>query len=142
MRQLRTPAPTTTYSSVGSDDQQCSRQNHLGFPSVIVSHGNQPDPIFWYGNHLALTRWETTWDAFTALPSRKSAEPMHRDERQALLEEAEQNGFVTGLSGIRITSTGKPFRIDDVILWNISDEQGTYIGQAATYQQWSWMSKR
>ncbi len=49
-------------------------------PFVVVSHGIQEDPVFNYANNIALELFEMTWDEFTALPSRLSAEPVKRSE--------------------------------------------------------------
>ena len=47
-------------------------------PFAVLAHGTQPDPIFFYGNATALRLWEMSFEAFTRLPSRMSAEPMLR----------------------------------------------------------------
>ena len=54
-------------------------------PRVIVSHGIEDDPIFNYGNKSALCLWEMTWDELVQTPSRKTAEPINRAEREKLL---------------------------------------------------------
>ncbi|MFN6558187.1 MAG: MEKHLA domain-containing protein [Nostoc sp. ChiSLP01] len=103
-------------------------------PFVLVSHGTEPDPIFNYGNRKALELWELSWEEFTTMPSRKSAEEVVQQERDRLLSEAATKGF-SHFSGVRITSTGKRFEIQDGILWNLLDEQNQYCGQAAVYSQ-------
>ncbi|MDH2916412.1 MAG: MEKHLA domain-containing protein, partial [Gallionella sp.] len=45
-------------------------------PRAIVAHGTEADPIFFYGNRLALQWFEMSADEFARLPSRLSAEPM------------------------------------------------------------------
>jgi hypothetical protein len=37
---------------------------------------------------------------------------------------------------VRISRTGKLYKIADVTLWNVLNEQGDYCGQAATFSQW------
>ena len=54
---------------------------------VVVSHGTQEDPVLCYGNNLALQLWEMDLSVFTATPSRLTAEPINRAERQRLLNE-------------------------------------------------------
>jgi len=63
-------------------------------PRVIVAHGIEADPIFFFGNRAALDQFEMTVEQFTAMPSRRSAEPMLRGERQTLLEQVARNGFL------------------------------------------------
>lgn len=106
-------------------------------PFVVVSHNTAADPIFNYGNQVALDLFELTWAEFTALPSRKSAEPPNREERSHLLHAVTTQGYAQGYQGIRISKTGKRFRIEDVTVWNLLDATGTYHGQAAIYSKWT-----
>ncbi len=106
---------------------------------VVVSHGTEPDPIFNYGNHQALTLWEMDWKTFTQTPSRKSAEFMSQAERSRLLAQAKIQGYISDYRGIRISSTGKRFWIDDVILWTVLDELNQPCGQAATFSSWTFV---
>jgi MEKHLA domain len=108
-------------------------------PFVLVSHGNEPDPILNYGNRKALAQWELTWEEFTQTPSRKTAQEIIQEERDRLLSEAATKGFCY-YSGVRITSTGKRFHIQDGILWNLLDEQHQYCGQAAMYTKSTFIS--
>ncbi|MEM1310904.1 MAG: MEKHLA domain-containing protein [Cyanobacteria bacterium P01_D01_bin.71] len=108
-------------------------------PYAIVSHGTQADPIFNYANRCALTLWEMDWDSFTQLPSRLSAEPMHRQERTRMLSQLETQGFIDNYQGIRISSQGRRFYIKQAIIWNVIDDTGHFIGQAATFQDWSFL---
>ncbi|SFI68712.1 MEKHLA domain-containing protein [Planctomicrobium piriforme] len=105
-------------------------------PFVIVSHGTQPDPVLNYGNQTALMLWEMDLPTLTSTPSRYTAEPLHRDERARLLERTTRDGYVDDYSGIRISSTGKRFRIAQAIVWNLVDDAGEYRGQAATFSSW------
>jgi hypothetical protein len=99
-------------------------------PFVLVSHGTEADPIFNYGNRKALELWEFSWEEFTKMPSRQSAEEIVQEERDRLLAEAATKGF-SNFSGVRITSTGKRFQIQDGILCNLLNEQNLHCGQAA-----------
>ena len=108
-------------------------------PFALVSHGTELDPIFNYGNKTALNVFELSWGEFTALPSRQSAEPMNRDERAKLLEAVTQHGFINDYRGIRISSNGKRFWIENAIVWNLIDENGLYRGQAAVFHQWTYL---
>lgn len=105
-------------------------------PFVVVSHGTQPDPILNYANQTALTLWELDIPTLLATPSRKTAEPLHRDERARLLERTSQRGFVDDYQGIRVSSCGRRFRIDRATVWNLVDKQGHPAGQAATFADW------
>lgn len=102
-------------------------------PFPLVSHGPEADPIFRYANTAALDLWEMDWDRFTRLPSRQSAEaePDIQGDRSRLLAAALAKGWVGDYSGIRISATGRRFRITDTILWNVTDAQGQRHGQAA-----------
>jgi MEKHLA domain len=108
-------------------------------PFVLVSHGTESDPIFNYGNRKALELWELSWEEFTRMPSRKSAEEVVQEERDRLLSEAATKGFINNYSGIRTSSTGKRFYIEDTILWNILDQQNQHCGQAAFFSNWKFI---
>jgi hypothetical protein len=103
---------------------------------VVLSHGTQTDPIFNYGNATAQTLFEMDWATLTALPSRYSAEALHRDERQRLLNEVASQGYSDNYRGIRISATGKRFYIDSARIWMLLDAKGTHVGQAATFAEW------
>jgi len=103
-------------------------------PFVVVSHGTEADPILNYGNEAALRLWETDWDSLTAMPSRQTAEPMQRDERARLLARAAERGFIEYYEGVRISATGRRFRIRGAIIWTLTDEGGAPAGQAATFR--------
>jgi hypothetical protein len=105
-------------------------------PFVVVSHGIEADPILNYGNRTALGLWEMDWTALTQTPSRQTAEPVHRDERAQLLLRTTRDGYVDDYRGIRISSTGQRFQIEQAIVWNLVGPSGEYLGQAATFATW------
>lgn len=102
-------------------------------PLAIVAHGTEDDPLFFFGNRAALTRFETTVDQFVGMPSRRSAEAPLREERQALLGRVARDGFIDDYAGIRISVRGTRFSIRDAIVWNLIDPQGAIHGQAAAF---------
>ncbi|XGW00323.1 MAG: MEKHLA domain-containing protein [Leptolyngbya sp. BL-A-14] len=105
-------------------------------PFIVVSHGTQTDPILNYGNRQALALWEMDWAQFIQTPSRLTAEPIEREERDRLLAQAQAQGYISDYKGIRISSTGRRFWIQDVIIWDVLDEQNQRCGQAATFDRW------
>ena len=106
-------------------------------PFVVVSHGTEADPILNYGNAAALALWEMDLATFVQTPSRLTAEPAHRDERARLLERTRRDGYVDDYQGIRIARSGRRFRIEQAIVWNLVDEAGNHLGQAATFDRWT-----
>ena len=106
-------------------------------PCAILSHGTQTDPVLNYGNAFTLNLWEYNWEELTATPSRLTAEPMERTERQRFLEQVTTNGFVSDYRGVRISKSGKRFWIEQATVWNLVDEHGEKVGQAATFEQWT-----
>ncbi|MCC6141638.1 MAG: MEKHLA domain-containing protein [Nitrospira sp.] len=119
----------------GSSEDQA--QALFAAPFVVVSHGAESDPILNYGNQTALDLWELPWAQLTRTPSRLTAEPMNRDERARMLAVAEAQGYFAGYRGIRISSTGKRFLVEDATVWNVVDGQGIRVGQAATFARWT-----
>ncbi|MDJ0595609.1 MAG: MEKHLA domain-containing protein [Pleurocapsa sp. MO_226.B13] len=108
-------------------------------PFVVVSHGTEADPIFNYGNQTALQLWSISWAKFIQTPSRLSAEPVNRTTRAIMLEEVATKGYIDNYQGVRISTTGKKFAIQQAVIWNLTDETGQKCGQAATFSDWKWL---
>jgi len=106
-------------------------------PFVVLVHNTDPDPRFTYANIAAQTRFEYTWDEFTKLPSRLSAEAPDRKERQLLLDAVERQGYVADYRGLRVTKSGKHFWMENGIVWQLLDERGRSRGQAAAFSNWT-----
>jgi len=105
-------------------------------PFVVVAHGTEEDPILNFANQTALELWETDLETLLSMPSRKTAEPVHRDERARMLETTRQQGYIDDYRGVRISAAGKRFRIERAIVWNLVDATGRNAGQAATFSEW------
>lgn len=108
-------------------------------PFVLLSHGLGPDPIFNFGNRAALELFEIEWQYLTKMPSRLSAESMNRVEREHLLSTVARQGFIDNYSGVRISAKGRRFMINQAIVWNMSDADGRYSGQAAMFSKWDFL---
>lgn len=108
-------------------------------PFVTASHGTEADPVFNYANRAALTLFETTWADFTSMPSRLSAQPVAREERAQLLARVNQHGFIDDYSGIRISTSGRRFRIRRATVWNVVDARGAPGGQAVVIRDWEYL---
>lgn len=106
-------------------------------PFAIVAHGTEADPIFFFGNRIALTLFEMDFSQFIRLPSRLSAEPLLREERADLLERVTRTGIIEDYSGVRVSASGKRFRITNACVWNLADTAGQAVGQAAAFSEWS-----
>jgi hypothetical protein len=108
-------------------------------PLVVVSHGTEADPILNYGNQTALDLWEMTWEQLVKTPSRLTAEPVNRAEREWMLEQARTRGYIDTYRGVRISRTGRRFLVENALIWNVLDSSGQQVGQAATFSQWTWL---
>lgn len=108
-------------------------------PFVVVSHGLQADPLITYANKAAQELWEGDRKALLSMPSRMTAEPMHRDERTLLLARTKEQGFADNYQGIRISLKSRRFRIEEATLWNLVDSKGKSAGQAATFSKWDYL---
>jgi hypothetical protein len=105
-------------------------------PVVVVAHGTEPDPIFFYANRAALELFEFPADEFIRLPSRLSADRAARDERARMLAEVTAKGFVDDYAGVRTARSGWGIRIERATVWNLIDPKGSNSGQAATFDRW------
>jgi len=106
-------------------------------PFAVLAHDTEPDPRFVYANKAAQACFEYSWDELTGLPSRLSAEAPERTERQRLLDAVARNGFMSGYRGLRIAKSGRRFRLEDGIVWQLTDADGRRRGQAAMFSRWS-----
>src|SRR6185312_6022247 len=114
-------------------------KNLFTAPFVMVSHGTEADPVLNYGNAAALTLWGMTWEELTRTPSRLTAEAPLREERARLLAAVTERGFIDDYSGVRISKTGRRFRISQATVWNLVTERGEPCGQAAMFDQWEFV---
>ncbi len=126
---------TELISRNGTSLQQAERL--FTSPFVVVSHGLENDPILNYGNQAALDLWEMEWDQLTNTPSRLTAEPDNREERARMLERAKTHGYITDYRGIRISGSGRRFLVERATVWNVQDQDGSRLGQAATFSEWT-----
>jgi len=108
-------------------------------PFVVVSHGMEADPVLNYGNESALALWEMSWEELTRTPSRLTAEAPNREERARLLAAVTQRGFIDDYSGVRISKTGRRFKISRATVWNLISENGQPSGQAAMFDHWEFI---
>ncbi|RFC36749.1 MAG: MEKHLA domain-containing protein [Candidatus Nitrotoga sp. SPKER] len=108
-------------------------------PFAVLSHGIGIDPIFNYGNQRALDIFEMSWEEFTVLPSRLSAEKVNQKERVKLLDAVSRHGYINNYSGIRISKSGRRFMIRDATVWNLMAPDGQFYGQAALIRDWEYL---
>jgi PAS domain-containing protein len=106
-----------------------------------VAHGTEPDPVFHYGNRAALQLWEMPLEEFLGMPSRLTAEPVHREERERILATTRRQGYVDDYRGIRISRNGNRFWIEKAWLWMVDDQDGNVLGQAAAFRTWKRLSE-
>ncbi|MCG3778725.1 MAG: hypothetical protein JW388_1450 [Nitrospira sp.] len=109
-------------------------------PFVVVSHGVDEDPLLNYGNQMALDLWGLSRDQFMSTPSRLTTEPINQAEREWMLEQAKVHGYLDTYRGVRITSTGRRFLVDNARIWNVMNTQEQRVGQAASFSQWTWLT--
>ena len=119
-------------------DEEFARQLFYA-PFALVSHDTASDPVFNYANLKALELFELSWEDFTCLPSRLSAESVNQAERERLLAEVTEKGYIDHYRGVRISSTGKRFLIKNAVVWNLIDKNQGIKGQAAWFDQWAYL---
>lgn len=108
-------------------------------PFVVLSHDSTSDPLLNYANEAGLHLFDVNWKELIALPSRFTAETLHRDERARLLRRVTKHGYIDDYSGVRISRAGRRFLIEQATVWQVRDEQGTPYGQAATFSRWHFL---
>ena len=79
---------------------------------VVPAHDGAADPLLIYGNAAALRLWGRPWREMIGLPSRLTAEPAERAEREQALAAARRQEALAGYGGIRVDREGRRFRIE------------------------------
>jgi hypothetical protein len=105
-------------------------------PFGLLAHDTSRDPIFIYANRTAQRCFEYGWDELTGMPSRLSAPADRQGNRGELLGAVERDGFFTGYRGLRVAKSGRRFWVEDLTMWNLVDDEGVRIGQAAAFRRW------
>ncbi|WP_323148605.1 MEKHLA domain-containing protein [Pseudomonas oryzihabitans] len=106
---------------------------HERAPYALLAHGSESDPLFCYVNEQALRCFGYPLDEFIGMPSRFSASPKDRDERQRLMEAVGRQGYASGYEGWRVDKAGEAFQIHAGVVWNLVDAEGIRLGQAALF---------
>jgi hypothetical protein len=117
---------------------EAARRIYLA-PFVVLSHSPDVDPILTYGNRVALELFELSWAELTRMPSRLTAEAPDREERARLLAQVSAQGYIDDYAGVRVSRTGRRFRIEGATVWNLVDSEGRHRGQAATFATWAYL---
>lgn len=100
----------------------------------LLTHNSDPDPILNYGNQRVLELWEISWSELTQMYSRETAKSSDRASRSAVMEQVAAQNYVSGYSGIRVSKTGREFKIIDVTIWNLLTIDRQPYGQAAWFK--------
>lgn len=105
-------------------------------PFAVLAHDTEDDPRFVYANRAAQACFGYSWAEFVGLPSRLSAETPERAARQALLDAVARDGYIADYRGVRIAKSGRRFWIEQAVVWELIDDAGRRVGQAATFERW------
>ncbi|TWF35215.1 MEKHLA domain-containing protein [Chitinophaga polysaccharea] len=106
---------------------------HEAAPYSILAHGTGTDPHFIYANQFALSCFKYNIAELLQLPSRLSAAPQDRSERERLLHDVTLNGIAYHYTGPRVDKYGNTFTIYDGVVWRLTHPDGLPLGQAALF---------
>lgn len=106
---------------------------------ALLAHNASNEPVFNYANKTALKLFEMSWEEFTTMPSKYSAESDERGKREKLLADVAEKGYSKDYSGIRVSKTGRRFEIKNAIIWNVYDSENNRIGQAAVFDEYDYL---
>ncbi|MDD9897684.1 MAG: MEKHLA domain-containing protein [Candidatus Melainabacteria bacterium] len=97
----------------------------------------EDDTRFIFANLKAQELWEMSWQEFTRLESRYSAAKEEQAAREELLTKVKEQGIINDYQGLRISKSGKEFRIEKACVWNVLDLSNKIIGQAVKFKDFS-----
>jgi MEKHLA domain len=100
----------------------------------LLTHNCDRDPILNYGNQRVLKLWEISWLELTQMYSRETAKSSDRLARSAVMEKVAAQNYIRGYNGIRVSKTGREFKIVDVTIWNLFTRDRQAYGQAAWFK--------
>lgn len=126
------PKWITDSYAVAVGEPLCPADGLYVYPAVVLCHDASADPCFVFANLAAQRLWERSWEDFIGWPSRFTAPPEQRAERAQALASGQ---VVRGYSGVRVSASGRLFRIRDATVWPVLDDSGVVRGQAATFSQ-------
>jgi hypothetical protein len=107
---------------------------HSNERHVVISHGTQEDPIYNYANKAGLQFSGYSEDEFVQLPSRYSApDGSLRADRSVIVQHVIQHGWAIIPEAIRQNKAGQCFLVQRILFFNVYDDNGNRIGQAATF---------
>ncbi len=128
----------TGRNLLGRDLPPLAAARELYFaPFAVLSHDGAEDPVFTYANLTAQILFAMPWRTIIGLPSRYSAEPLLREERQRFLDTVSRQGFIDDYQGIRMGADGSRFEIARATVWNLWDVSDQSVGQAACFSEWT-----
>ena len=97
-------------------------------PLPIASHDSNGS--FNYLNKAALSLFKVTKDQVIGRSTTMTAPKSEQKQRNELLNQVNSRGFIENYKGIRVTSDGGLFEIEDATIWNVYDKNSHRIGQA------------
>ena len=97
-------------------------------PFPIASH--DLNGFFNYLNRAALSLFKVNLDQVIGQPTTMTAPESEQKERNELLNQVNSHGFIDNYKGIRVTSDGELFQIEDATIWNVVDKNSKKMGQA------------
>lgn len=107
-----------------------------GAPFGLLAHNAASDPLFTFANDTALRAFGYTRHELIGMPSRLSASVgVDLQERKRLFKALESTGHYSPYCGRRRSKNGTTFWILDTTVWNVTDETGQHLGQAALIRE-------
>ena len=94
----------------------------------IASHDT--NGFFNYLNKAALSLFKVTKDQVIGRSTTMTAPKSEQKQRNELLNQVNSHGFIDNYKGIRVSSDGELFQIEDATIWNVIDKNSHKIGQA------------
>ena len=94
----------------------------------IASHDT--NGFFNYLNKAALSLFKVTKDQVIGRSTTMTAPKSEQKQRNELLNQVNSYGFIDNYKGIRVTSDGELFQIEDATIWNVVDKNSHKMGQA------------
>ena len=115
-----------------------AREIYFGDYALLTHRGDAAATLN-YGNPFALALWECDWEKFIATPSAATAPAEAATARDGMMARVARDNFVKGYAGLRISTKGRLFRIEDAVIWRLLDDDGEAFGVGAYFPRFTYL---
>jgi hypothetical protein len=125
-------------AQTGIDSSSLGRGIYFG-DFALLCHRGDDGAVLNYANAFAQHLWDADWDTLVSMPSVATAPPEAVASRAKLMDKVARDNFVADYGGVRVSRTGRLFRIKNATVWRLLDETGGAFGVGAYFRDYEFL---